>query len=192
MQQWYDSQNEAQKLIVKHSCIGGAIALIPIPLAGEIAVIANQVAMYRGLNRLAGVAFSQQILKNIVKFLISQVAGVFGGMAVLLGIESVAKFIPGLNFVAGLAQAPTYAAVNYVCGVSYFKMLGGVIAAGGTEGLSDAEIIDRLKSHAPSGDEIRRTRKDAETKLNGTNYAAYKSEAQSCADEARANSSQYK
>lgn len=192
MQQWYDSQDEAQKLIVRHSCIGGAIALIPIPLAGEIAVVANQIAMYRGLNRLAGVAFSQQLLKNVVKFLVSQVAGVFGGMAVLLGIESVAKFIPGMNFIAGIAQAPTYAAVNYVCGVSYFKMLGGVIAAGGTDGLSDAEILDRLKANVPSAEEIRQTRTKAKEQLKGADYAAYKKEAQSCADEARRNSREYK
>ena len=192
VQYWYDSQDEAQKLIFRHSCIGGAIALIPIPVVGEIAVIVNQIAMYRGINTLAGVSFSQNVLKNIGKFLLSQAAGVLGGMAALFGIGAAVKFIPGLNFIAGFAQAPVAGVANYVCGIAYFKMLGGFIAAGGSSGLSDDEIIRRMKDQALSDSEIRQAKADAEGKMKDANYASFKSEAKACADEAKRNREQYK
>ena len=192
MQLWYNSQDEAQKLIIRHSCIGGAITLIPIPLVGEISVIVNQIAMYRGINKLTGVSFSQNVLKNVGKFLVSQVAGVLGGMTALFGIGAAAKFIPGLNFVAGFAQAPVAGVANYVCGIAYFKMLGGLIAAGGGNGLSDDEIISRMKEHSLSEDEIRAAKAEAKRRMKGADYASYKNEAQACADEAKRNGDEYR
>ena len=191
VQYWYDSQDEAQKLIFRHSCIGGAIALIPIPVVGEIAVIVNQIAMYRGINKLAGVSFSQNVLKNIGKFLLSQAAGVLGGMAALFGIGAAVKFIPGLNFVAGFAQAPVAGVANYVCGIAYFKMLGGFIEAGGSEGLSDDEIIRRMKEHSLSEEEIRQAQAEARQQMKDADYSSFKSEAKVCADEAKRNRDKY-
>ena len=192
MQLWYNSQDEAQKLIIRHSCIGGAIALIPIPLVGEISVIVNQVAMYRGLNKLTGVSFSQNVLKSVGKVLLSQVAGALGGAAALFTVGAAAKFIPGVNFLAGFAQAPGAGVVNYVCGMAYLKMLGGFIAAGGCEGLSDEEIVSRMREHSLSADEIRAAKAEAQKRMKDADYAAYKSEAQSCADEARRNQEDYR
>ena len=191
VEQWYNSQDEAQKLILKHSCIGGAIALIPIPVVGEIAVIVNQITMYRGINKLTGVSFSQNVLKNIGKFIVSQVAGVLGGMTAVFGIGAAIKFIPGLNFLAGIAQAPIAGVANYVCGIVYFKMLGGIIAAGGLEGLSDEEIMRRIKAQMLSPDEIRKAKAEAKERMKGADYKAHKSEAQCCVDEAKRNRNEY-
>ena len=91
-------KDEAEKLIVKHSCIGGAITLIPVPVVGEIAVIVNQIAMYRGLNKLIGIKFSKNVMKVIGRFLVSQVAGVLVAGTALFAVGAVLKFIPGVNF----------------------------------------------------------------------------------------------
>ena len=192
MQLWYNSQDEAQKLIIRHACIGGAIAMIPIPLVGEISVIVNQIAMYRGLNKLTGVTFSQAVLKNIGKVLLSQVAGVLGGVAALFTVSAAVKFIPGVNFLAGFAQAPIAGVANYVCGVAYFKMLGGFIAAGGGEGLSDGEIIKRMKEYSLSAEEIRAAEEEAKLHMRGVDYGSYKSEARACADEAKRTQEKYR
>ena len=165
MSHWFNSQDEAQKLIFRHSCIGGAIALIPIPIVGEIAVIVNQIAMYRGINKLVGISFSQSVLKNIGKFLLSQAAGAIGGMAALFGVGAAVKFIPGLNFIAGFAQAPVAGVANYICGIVYFNMLGGFMEEGGSDGLSDDEIIRRMKAHSPSDSDIRSVKADAQRKM---------------------------
>lgn len=192
VQAWLKAQDDVQNLIFKHSCIGGAIALIPIPVVGEIAVIVNQIAMYRGINKLAGVSFSQNVLKNIGKFLLSQVAGVLGGMAALFGIGAAVKFIPGMNFLAGFAQAPVAGVANYVCGVAYYKMLGKFISNGGCEGLSDDEIIQRMKAQSLSNSDILAAKAEAQSKMKGADYSQFRSEAQACADEAKANGGDYK
>ena len=191
MSHWFNSQDEAQKLIFRHSCIGGAIALIPIPVVGEIAVIVNQIAMYRGINKLVGISFSQSVLKNIGKFLLSQAAGAIGGMAALFGVGAAVKFIPGLNFIAGFAQAPVAGVANYICGIVYFNMLGGFMEEGGSDGLSDDEIIRRMKAHSPSDSDIRSVKADAQRKMKDADYSSFKAEAQACADEAKNNQSDY-
>lgn len=190
--QWYRSTDEAQKLIIRHSCIAGAIALIPLPVVGEIAIIVNQVAMYRGINRLAGVTFSQNVLKNIGKFLLSQVAGILGGAAAIFGIAAAVKFIPGLNFLAGVAEAPIAGVANYICGIAYFKMLGGYIVACGGSAFSDEETLRRMKEQSLSNDDIRNLKTEAEEKMKGVNYASFKSEAEAVAEEARRNEAEYK
>ena len=112
-------------------------------------------------------------------------------MAALFGIGAAVKFIPGLNFVAGFAQAPVAGVANYVCGIAYFKMLGGFIATGDSSGLSDDEIIRRMKDQSLSESEIRQAKADAEGKMKGANYASFKFEAKACADEAKRNREQY-
>lgn len=190
--QWYRTQDEAHQTIFTHSCIGGAIALIPIPVVGELAVIANQIAMYRKLNQLTGVVFSKNVMKNIGKFVVSQVAGILGGVAVLFGLGAALKFIPGVNFAAGLLTASTAGVANYVCGKVYYEMLGGFINKGGGENLSDEEIIRRMKSEMPSEDRIKAMKSDAQRTMKGANYASYKGQAQDCVNEAKQNSDLYR
>lgn len=184
-------KTNAEKLIAKHSCIGGAITLIPVPVVGEIAVIVNQIAMYRGLNKLIGIKFSKNVMKVIGRFLVSQVAGVLVAGTALFAVGAVLKFIPGVNFFAGLAQAGVAGVANYVCGVVYWKMLGGFIAAGGTDGLSDDEIISRMKAQTLSEEEIKKAGEIAKECMKDADYESYKKDAQSCIDEAERNKSEY-
>jgi len=184
LKQWYASADEVHKGIMTHSCINGAIALIPVPGVGEVACIVNQIAMYRKINELVGVKFSDQVLRNIGKFLVSQCAGAAAGLALVFGASAVMKFIPGLNFVGGLAQASVAGVANYVCGEVYYQMLGKVIKAGGTEGATDAEIIEKLRSATLSADEISSIHAQAKTRMKDADYAAYRREAKACADAA--------
>lgn len=191
LEQWAKAQDDVVNLIFKHSCIGGAIALIPIPVVGEIAVIVNQIAMYRGINKLVGINFTDNILKNIGKFLLSQLAGIGVGMAALLGITAAAKFIPGFNFIAGFAQAPAAGVANYVCGIAYYRMLGKFLENGGSDNSSEEDIIRMMRNSALSEEELRHVKKEAESRMDGANYSSFKSEAKACADEAQRNRHKY-
>lgn len=184
LKQWYATADEVHRRIFWHSCVNGAIALIPVPLAGEAACIVNQIAMYRKINELVGVRFSDNVLRNVGKFLLSQCAGVAAGAVIVIGVSAVAKFIPGLNFIGGLAEASVAGAVNYVCGEAYYQMLGNVMKAGGTSGASDAEIIRRMKEAAPSRAELSGIHATAKERMKNANYSHYKKEAQACADAA--------
>lgn len=185
LEQWYKSQDDAHRLIFKHACIGGGIALIPLPLVGEVAVIINQIAMYKGINDLVGIKFSDSVLRNIVKFTISQLAGIGAGMAVLLGVSAVGKWIPGFNFLAGFMAAPVAGVANYACGIVYYNMLGNYLKSGGDGSGSDAEIIAAIKQHSLSDAELRRIKEDAERRMKNADYKKYTAEAEACANAAR-------
>ncbi len=192
LQQWYRSQDEAHQAIFVHSCIGGAIALMPFPIVGELSVIANQIAMYRKLNRLAGITFSKNVMKGIGKFVLSQVAGILGGMAVLFGAGAALKFIPGVNFAAGLLTASAAGVANFVCGKVYWEMLGGFIKSGGDGSLSDEEILNRMKREMPSDETIKAMKSDAKKAMKGANYSKYKEDARTCMDEVKQNRDEYR
>ena len=191
LERWSNAREEIKKLVFKHSCIGGAIALIPIPVAGEVAVIINQVAMYRGINKLVGINFSDNILKNIGKFLLSQLAGVGVGMAALIGVTAVGKFIPGLNFLAAIAQAPAAGVANYVCGIAYYHMLGKFLKSGGNAYFSEDDVIRMMRNSSLSLDELKKVKEEAEKQMKNANYESFKTEARAYADEAKRSSSQY-
>lgn len=178
---WYNSSDAAHKIIIRHACIGGAIVLIPLPVVGEVAVIANQIWMYRELNKLTGVKFSENVLKCIGKFIVSQVAGVLGGVFAVLAGVAVAKCIPGLNFVAGFIAAPAAGVANYVCGKVYYEMLGGYIRNCGDNNLSDDEIIRRMKAGMVTDDKIREMQSEAKKDMKDADYAAYKDDAKKVA-----------
>ena len=165
--------------------------MIPIPVAGEVAVIINQVAMYRGINKLVGINFSDNILKNIGKFLLSQLAGVGVGMAALIGVTAVGKFIPGLNFLAAIAQAPAAGVANYVCGIAYYHMLGKFLKSGGNAYFSEDDVIRMMRNSSLSLDELKKVKEEAERQMKNANYESFKTEARAYADEAKRSSSQY-
>ena len=191
VKQWNDVHEDAKKLIFKHACIGGAIALIPIPVAGEVAVLINQIAMYRGINKLVGINFTDNVLKNIGNFLLSQLAGVGVGMAALIGVTAVAKCIPGLNFIAAIAQAPAAGVANYICGIAYYNMLGKFLKSGGDAYSSEDDVIRMMRNSSLSPDELKKVKEEAERQMKGADYSSFKTEANAYADEAKRNSCQY-
>lgn len=177
LENWYKSSDAAHKVIIRHACIGGAIVLIPLPIVGEAACIANQIVMYRALNKLTGVKFSEEVLKNIGKFVLSQVAGALGFSVAILGGVAVVKFVPGLNFLASVVEAPAAGVANYVCGKVYYEMLGGFIRNGGGEGLSNDEIISKMKNEMVSKEKINEMKNEAKKETKGVRYKDFMGEA---------------
>lgn len=177
LKHWYESSDDAHKVIIRHACIGGAIALIPIPVVDGVAVVANQIMMYHSLNKLTGVKFSDKVLKNIGKLIVSQVAGTLGGVFALFAGVTAAKCVPVLNLFAGVVAAPAAGVANYVCGKVYYEMLGGFIRNGGGEDLPDEEIIRRMKDEMVSKEKIKEMKSEAKKEMKGANYKAFKNEA---------------
>lgn len=177
MQQWYDSSDEAHKAIIRYACIGGATALIPLPVVGEVADIAIQIMMYRALNKLTGVKFSEKVLRNVGKVIVANVAGVLGGVFALLAGTAAVKFIPVLNFLGGALAAPAAGVAFYVCGKVYYEMLGGFIRNGCGEGLSEDEIVQRMKDEMVSDEQIKAMQKEAKKEMKDVNYKDFKEEA---------------
>ena len=181
---YYEGSNEVIKSIIHHSGIQGAIVLIPIPVVGEAACVINQLHMYHKINKLLGVKFSKNVMKVMGTFLLSQVSGA----AVLVAGLALLKFIPGVNFASGLIEAPFVAAINYTCGIVYYKMLENCLDSGCLDAnATDEKIIEELKRHSMTQDEIKGVYGSAKDTLRGLNYEAYKSEAETCIDEAKAN-----
>ena len=179
---YYMKSDEVVKSILHHSGIQGAIALIPIPIVGETACIVNQLHMYHKINKLLGVKFSKNVMKVMGTFLLSQVSG---AAAMVAGL-ALLKFIPGINFASGFVEAPFVAAINYTCGMVYYGMLQRYLSSGVLQAnASDEEIINGLKSNSMSKDEIRGIYGDAKKTVKGLNYDSYKTEAESCVDEAK-------
>lgn len=141
---------------------------------GEQPAIANDPELPRKASRPR---FSENVLKSIGKFIVSQVAGILGGVfAVLVGV-AVAKWVPGLNFIAGFIAAPAAGVANYVCGKVYYEMLGGYIRNGGDRDLSEDEIIQRMKAEMVSKEKIGEMRDEAKKIMKDVNYGDYKNEA---------------
>ncbi len=188
-------EEQVKELVLKHSYIAGGIALIPIPGVSEIAVVVNQLTMYGRINDVIGIKLSENFLKIVGKFLISQVICIVGGFAAVLGIVAVLKFIPGLNFLAGFAAAPAAGIANYICGLAYFYMLNDTIEASGGvevfEQLSDEEKAVLMKMHKLNKERMERIKKQAEEKLKNADYKAFKKQGEAYAEAAKRNRSSY-
>ena len=190
--QWYNMQDEVSQMIIEHSCIAGAISLLPIPGVVECGCFANQITMYVRINKMAGVSFSKNVLKCIGKFLVSQLAGLGVGLAGAVVATSALRFIPGVGVIAGFVQAPLVGVVNYTCGMVYYKMLGKFLEAGGGDGLSDDEIIKRMKDCSLSNAEVLSVKEDAQNAMKGANYSSFRSRAEECAEEAKRHREDYR
>ena len=183
-----DIQKKVKESVFYHSCISGAIALFPFPLVGEAAVLFNQLAMYRNINKFSDFNFTDNVVKNIGKFLLSQLAGAGVGAAVIIGVTATTKFIPGVNFLAAIIQAPLSGIVTYTCGIAYYRMLEKVLKSGSSAFSSEEDAIKTLRSHALSPDELKNINKEAKLQMNNVNYSKFKAEAQTYVDEAKCNS----
>ena len=93
----------------------------------------------------------------------------FGGMlALYLGL-AVMKFIPGLNFLAGCAQAPALGVANYICGIVYYKVLGEIVQKEKYGQLDSTSDIDSILKQS------RYLRKDSLTEIKAQGTAAMQS-----------------
>ncbi len=167
-----DSDPKIREILVTHSCISAALALLPLPAASVGACMVNIYGMYMRINAALGVPFG----KNVVRSVAGMIAANFSGMitrSVGLVASEVLKIIPGIGSIAGglLGTAVLYS-VTGVQGKIYCEwlrlmILRGAISPDGTfngsaarstlDGiLSDKErirgMMDELKKEARKAD----------------------------------------
>ena len=186
VQKYYKAADEVEQSIINHSVTAGALALVPLPGIAEVAMLIAQIRMYKRIHEITGVKFfSDQVFWNIGKFILSQVAGTLTIFAAFFILLAGMKFIPFANFVAGIIQAPVVGVANYVCGVTYYKMLGEILRSGKLDSLN-AGNLDAIKStEAVKKDSIKESKADGDVAMAGADYKSRKGEAQSIANEAK-------
>lgn len=107
-----DSDDPATRLVRAGSIVnrnmlwaaGGG--LIPVPVADFIAITAVQMKMLKELSDLYGVKFTEGLAKKSVGALLSGIGG--AGLGGVVGF-SLAKLLPGLGTLFGVATIPAFA-----------------------------------------------------------------------------------
>lgn len=123
--------HELSNVIKQHSLAGFASGFIPVPGLDIAALIANTWTMYVRMNNVVGVSFSDNVLKSIASGVFANLVSVIPSIAVVLGVETLLKFIPGIGTVGGMALgAAGNVAVMYVAGKVYLKSLEVLIHSG--------------------------------------------------------------
>ena len=147
---WEKKSDQIDSLIIKHSCIGGAAGLFPMPIVDNIIMLGNQMIMYRNINSVLGVSLAKNTLKVIGTFMLSQVAG----MLAVFGI-AIAGSILGNVLKASIVFAPAgmalnaliNAAITYVLGIVYARALVKLVGSGKTptaENLKEELCLQKL------------------------------------------------
>ena len=140
MKKYYDKADEVERAIIQHSATAGGVALIPCP-GIEAGMLLIQIRMYKKIHDITGIPiFSKEILWNIGKFILSQVAGLLGALTALFVASVALRWIPGANFIAGFAQAPIIGIGNYICGITYYKMLGEILSNGNFNDIASGSV----------------------------------------------------
>jgi uncharacterized protein (DUF697 family) len=123
--------HELSNLIKQHSIAGFASGFIPVPGLDLAALVANTWTMYVRINNVVGISFSDNALKSIASGVFANLVSVIPSIAVLLGVETALKFIPGIGTLGGMAiGAAGNVAVTYVAGKVYLKSLEVLIHSG--------------------------------------------------------------
>ena len=184
---YYRSADDVEKSIVSHSVTAGALALVPLPGYSEAACLLVQMGMYKRIHDITGIPiFSDQIAKNIGKFILSQVAGLFGGLVAVFGVFAVAKFVPGLGFIAGIGEAPVVGVMNYVCGKVYYTMLGELLRTGDISKLDSQNIKETLKRmQCFQKADLEKFKAEGKSAMKSVNYKDGKTTAQEIAREVK-------
>lgn len=186
VQKYYEAADEVEQSIINHSVTAGALALVPLPGIAEVAMLIAQIRMYKRIHEITGVKFfSDQVFWNIGKFILSQVSGTLLGLASFFVILSVCKWIPGGNFIAGFAQAPVIGVGNYVCGITYYKMLGEILQSGKLDSLVSGNIDVIKNTVAMQKDSVRASKAQGDAAMAGADYKGHKEDAQNIANEAK-------
>lgn len=121
-----ESQHDAaQSVVTAHVVAGMSLGLMPIPLFDIATLTGTQINMLRNLCQNYDINFDENIGKSLLNALVS------GSLPVLavMGLSSIAKFIPGVGSVAGgLSVSVLSGAMVYASGQVFIKHF----EAGGT------------------------------------------------------------
>ena len=186
--EWERKANEIDSLIIKHSCVGGAAGLIPVPLVDSGIMLGNQMLMYRNINSVMGISLSKDTMRVLGKFMISQVAGmlsVFGFALLGKGVASLLK----CTFIASIAgcaiDCATNAGITYVLGVVYAKVLVKSVNEGNGKPPSIDALKDAMKEEFKNTDEMKRIFKEGKAAMRNTNYKDFKADAKAAEEYAQ-------
>lgn len=168
--------DEVFEIVKKHkNYVKFITPLFAVPAAGEVASATNIWMMYKEINDVLGIKFSENILKSIASGVIANLSGAF--VASLAG-AFFSKFIPGAGSIVGAAiDVVVFSAITYTSGYVYLKVLSNIASEGGN--LTEDELkasVDAFMRNNKS--EIKavmtQAKKDAERerKNGGNSYSA--------------------
>ena len=116
---------ETKNIINRHIITAVSVSLVPVPLFDIAALTATQLHLLRSLSEHYNLSFDETHSKSLITPLIG------GSLPVLsmLGLSSLAKFIPGIGSVVGSASLSIVAgAITYAMG----RVFSAHFMAGGT------------------------------------------------------------
>lgn len=109
---------QAGVMVRKHALVAMGIGVVPIPIVDLVAASGVALKLVRELALLYDVPFSEQRGKGIIAALVGGVGSGLGAAALF----SVAKFIPGVGSLAGMASFPiVVGAMIYAIGQMFTK-----------------------------------------------------------------------
>lgn len=125
--------------IVKlHAGIAVASAFIPVPGADMAAAAANIWTMYIRINKELDLPFGENLIKSVGAGVATNIGGAVAG---LLVAGTVAKFLPGLGTVAGVALvATTIYGVTIVSGIIYMNAIAALLRKKDASEISEADL----------------------------------------------------
>lgn len=181
IRQAYIASDDETKIIIEHDCIAGAAAIVPVPYADMIAVLGNQIALYKRLNDKLGVRMSKNCLKVIASFMVSQIIGTITIVPVAFGgkfLGGLLKMVPGLGTMAGIVvDAGSNATINHILGVVYLISIKKMIATG--TDVQDAESVKAvLKEQLADKELVKKAYHEAKQARKKMDFNAYKSKAE--------------
>ncbi len=115
----------AENLAQHYVLAAAGLALVPVPLADLLGVMALQVKLVHGLARHYGVPFKASLVQSLLAALLSGPSATLAGRA----LASLAKAVPGLGSLAGGGTAVSFAAVTYAVGAIFIQHFeaGGIL-----------------------------------------------------------------
>ncbi len=156
------AQTEAEAITNKYVGWAMGAGLIPFPLADLAAIIGIQVKMLSEISKAYGIEFSENRGKSIVGSLI----GGLGATSIAVSIVgSVAKIVPGLGSLFGIATLPVVSgAITYAVGKTFTQHY----ESGGTFLTFDAEATKEsfVKEYKSGKEKLTTIAKNADSKID--------------------------
>ena len=175
-----DSDPKIREILVTHSCIAAALALIPLPAAGVGACMVNIYGMYMRINAALGVPFSRNVVRSVAGMIASNFSGMVARSLGLVASE-VLKFIPGIGSIAGgLLETAVLYSVTGVQGKIYCEwlrlmILKGAVSGDGTfDGSAARSTLDGILSDK---ERIRSMMEELKKEARKADFRKYKDEA---------------
>ena len=110
--------SRAEVLVKNYTLASAALALVPLPLVDQLALMALEVKMVHDLARHYDVPFKANVVRALIASLLS---GLTGGL-LANGLYSLARVVPVLGTLAGAGGvALSFASVTYAVGTVFIK-----------------------------------------------------------------------